>query len=208
MSFSAALAFAHLLVLAQASPQLLPPSALPTVAANFRLVAHALASPQSDLASSIENREVTASTSDCDDAYATLSDGISSGLSFFWDPDTTSIQSGTDSHSIGFLMEGEDSGGVLKLSCGQGSSGVGISPMGNGPELELQNDAQAYACQTTLPSGPAVQLLYRNKNATALPNSCVDVALYAECADGPRHGDNSLAVCCFDVKDGDCRVSF
>lgn len=207
MNLSASLLITNLLLLARASPQLLPPFELPTIAANFRLVAHVDGFPQKDLSPSIENWEVVSSSATACDGYAVLTGGISSGLSFYWDPATISVQSELGSHPLGLLIGQDDHGEPIKLSCGQGSSGVGIWPEGDGPQLAHRQGGQIYACEAQLSGAPVVQLFHRSKDTTALPASCVDVVLYAECADGPDHGDESLTVCCFDVMDGECRVS-
>lgn len=204
--FTAVVLFANLL-LARALPQLLPPPSLPTVAKNFRLVAHVIGFPDHDLVPSIENWEVVASSTACSDAYAILTGGISSGLSFYWDPNTESVQSFRSLQSLGLSINHYDIQNPVSFSCGQGSPGVGISLAKEGPRLAHQEGGQLYACPMMNQSvTPLVQLFHRDSNAM-LPQSCVDVVLYAECADGPDHGAESLAVCCFDVMDGECRMS-
>lgn len=204
-----ALCIVSLLAVAAASPQLLVPDIKPALADNFQLFAHAHPRPKSTFDRSIESWEVAAEPRGCCNCPQSLilskppSNGTSAATSFYFNPDSISVQSGPPKAPRGVVLSREKNRWALQLVPGKhGTSNLGVALKSDGPRLDYQR-GRFYACETSEHSDSVVDLFWRH-DSEALAPWCIDVFLYAAPTDGPSHGPSSAVAACMDVRDGIC----
>ncbi|KAM4066554.1 hypothetical protein HRG_000643 [Hirsutella rhossiliensis] len=206
--------FLALAAVVAASPQLLVPNLQPALTENFQLSAHAYPSRKSALDRSIESWEVVSEPRGCNCPQSLtlskpLSNGTSAAETFYFNPDSLTVQSGPDEAPRGVVLSRKENRWALRLVPGEeGTSNLGVALKSDGPQLDYQR-GRFYACETGTHSHSTVELFWRHEHDTeALSRSCVDVSLYATPADGPSHGPSSVVVACMDVRGGTCIFPF
>lgn len=192
------------LLAATAVSQLVAPNTPVTTSDNVKLIAHTKSSSLG-----IENWEVASGDNGCDQALV-LSEpssiAASSALTFFFNPNPTTLQSEAGGTRRGLVISENGHRRSLILSCNSnGTAGLGVRQRPVVPALDYQSDGQFYACRTGSQSqSEPTRLFYGDSKTKQLPQSCVKVALFAKATTGPYHGDLSIVLACEDVKDGDC----
>lgn len=199
------LALLALSLAASAQAQLVIPTGLPSVAANFKLRAHAT-TENSTLGAKIENWVLgTAGYFPCNQ-FSGLSSDDRAAQHFFVNLESHTIQSKHDNKTQKLTLEKNHRGQkVLKLECGEEAlSELTIRFENSVPLLALQRDkdSQFYACQDR--KSDDVDVFYREKHNEPLPAECTDINLVLECMSGRGHGLIELAACCRKVHNGKC----
>ncbi|KAG6028048.1 hypothetical protein E4U41_000786 [Claviceps citrina] len=202
-------------ILAPATGQIMQQD-LSVLSQNFRLIAHVKSPIVTEFAAGIENWEVAALPGPgCHEPLVLRrpqrhesSTNRTSGTTFFFNPTTTQVQSGQGGGTKSlFIPRGGHGERHVSMDCRQGTSGVGVAHAGDdGPQLVHASNGTFYTCPRRIGGEAVARLLYRQGDADdePLPYACADVALFAKFAEGGDHGEDSLVVCCADVRDGVC----
>jgi hypothetical protein len=183
---------------------------------NFKLVAHVTGS---DLTPSIENWELTSyHITPCYD-YAVLTEAsVNGGGRIFYVNGTADEVSngeedmlsdgGTPPTPYGIFLGGTDSTDrrPVQITCGRGTGGVDIVSGPRGvPQLNYgTGKSNFYACNSTLPSGPAIEVFLR-EGSEPYQAGCANITLIAKCASAtPSHSTAANSKCCVNVSGGRC----
>lgn len=176
-----------------ASTATAPAYPTPTMSPNFRLVANVTSC---DVELGIQNWALTSYHIGAGEAVAVFTSNDTAGRAFYVggtpvdvDNGTAQIFSdgGTPPFPEGFVIpsanetDGEGRR-TVQINTGNGTPGVAIADPYSVPILTYDDVADAndfggwYACNTTLPYGPAIALYYQSRGG-ATPSGCADLTL-------------------------------